>query len=922
MNFNAIRLSFLFPAFLLTALLAASCSRDTEKKTPESGRTDDGSVTWFSTGGETVYHLRGAVTDKKILRSVITAAYSGKVICFDFSGKKLWEQNAGTFFPFDMDAGDIDGDGLDECAVASSDGSLYLIDNDGSIIKRVFDEGPPLHAVKIISWDEGKTGIFCGGVEKIIYHINPAGQIVNSVQVPASVRSFETGRFSEQQGLTLVAGLWMDYQEGKFSLHSLPDLTMSGTIRSLANKYYYEALTGDFDGDGNDEIAFSGNGMTGRTMAGAIFESDGTRKCMLQTNVPGEGQNVYNMVMLDRLPAGGNTLNIVAAYASSVKIYSGTGEILKDVRLPVSPAGIDYDETTHTLLLGSAQSGGDCVYLADLENPGWESSLSGIGYRGKIKTIVDNIETLKSEIENFTPPPYQKTLNPGIFCVVSVNDRSHQKIQNLYKKEFPYPNISLSGNQWFTEKYDRSKQPFGWDKKRDTRWAYNQTAQEIIETAKEREAKGLPFTWTIGHGNDPFYLQLSTVEGILKTAPNTCIGFIFPEVARDASPAYMYAIKEHIKPICDLCIKYGNKKVFLRSKFIHWTGDCYTEVWNWIFEDKKYKDIIVPAMEETYERLCDLSLSGRVGLWQTGYVTDWAARVVHDNPCYDRLHQWASTMVGSHYLRALAYQAVMGAKYYLIQIGEVNARGEDVKFQGHGLSAVQPFLHMIGKGILIIPRSSEELLSISPLAVGMRTPPEAVMKASHNSHEHTKYAGDPQWVFSRMEGHWAQAPTPEWDFGYYGIGRRSQAMNFIPKFPYGFVSFIPEEAKNVNYPGINKVIVTDGEVWYDSEGNSHSAKEYAPVVEQMLIEAGEKMFLQVRGDVAWSVTRIDNKHVRLVLIDPGYLNPDDRQVTVNVNPEAVSATDILRGEPVRIKNNSFSLTVPMGILRVIDIEHN
>jgi hypothetical protein len=73
----------------------------------------------------------------------------------------------------------------------------------------------------------------------------------------------------------------------------------------------------------------------------------------------------------------------------------------------------------------------------------------------------------------------------------------------------------------------------------------------------------------------------------------------------------------------------------LRSKFLFWAADIYTDLWSWAVKDKKYKDVIVPAMEETYERLCDLSISGRVGLKQGGWFNDWAGRAVHDNPLYD-----------------------------------------------------------------------------------------------------------------------------------------------------------------------------------------------------------------------------------------------------------------------------------------------
>ena len=74
-------------------------------------------------------------------------------------------------------------------------------------------------------------------------------------------------------------------------------------------------------------------------------------------------------------------------------------------------------------------------------------------------------------------------------------------------------------------------------------------------------------------------------------------------------------------------------------------------------------------------------------------------------------------------------------------------------------------------------------------------------------------------------------------------------------------------------------------------------------------------------DVAWTATRIDPSHVRVVLIDSGYLDPADRVAEVSVNADVVSATDILSEEDIEARDNTLTVPVPMGILRVIDIEH-
>ena len=43
---------------------------------------------------------------------------------------------------------------------------------------------------------------------------------------------------------------------------------------------------------------------------------------------------------------------------------------------------------------------------------------------------------------------------------------------------------------------------------------------------RERE----PFQMWVGHGNDPFYVRINTLEKILEVAPKTCYGFIYAEM--------------------------------------------------------------------------------------------------------------------------------------------------------------------------------------------------------------------------------------------------------------------------------------------------------------------------------------------------------------------------------------------------------
>lgn len=882
----------------------------------------------FSTGGETIYHLRGAQTRAATGRSIIAAAYSGKVLCFDFSGRQQWAQAANLCFPFSLDAGDLDGDGFDECVVASADGSLYIIEPDGRLRAKVFTGKPPLYSVKIVTWNNGRAGIICGGPERILYHVSPQGQVVSSVAMPGAISAIDLGRLAPSEPASVVVKLSLDFNRVQLSRHRLPGLEPQEAPRALNERFLYNLITLDTDGDGRDEIAMGG------AKGGVLYDASGQRILNLQERGTGRGQHVYAMVMLDKRPAKtGRGHELVGVYASTLRLYGADGKIRQEVPLPDSPAGLCYDAASHTLLLGSGISGDDCIYRVDLDQPGWADALKQVGFQGKLRQIAANLETLADQIATFQPPAYQPRATPDALCVFAVEPfsagtvaeltpaHSLAPLTRLHQREFPYPHLSFAGNQWLSEDWDRSQLPHGWAGTRDPRMKYQLTQQEIVAHAGRLEREGLPFVWTIGHGNDPFFLSLATIEAILRAAPTACRGFIFPEVARDDTPAYRYAVAAHVKPVADLCLKYGQRKVFLRSKFLFWSADCTTDMWNWMVADRKYRDVIVPAMEETYERLGDLSLSGRVGLWLGGWVADWAGRAVQDNVCYDREHQWAATMVGSHFLRALCYQAGLGARYHLIQLSEARSGEGGPQFRDHGLMVVKPFLHMLGKGILPRPTSPAAMLALSPVALAMRPPSPTFMAASHNSHQIAKYRADPPWVFSRLEGFWGQAPTPHYDFGYYGIGRRRQALNFLPTFPHGFVAIVPDPARIADLPGISSLRITDGESWFDDAGQCHAAIDYAPQVEETLRAASAQLFVHVRGQVAWTATRLDPDHVRLVLIDAGYLDPADRTAEVVVRAEVVSATDILSRQTLAVRQNALTVTVPMGILRVIDFEH-
>lgn len=922
-------------------LALAACGSLSTALAAESG------IRSICTGGHTIYHAEAATVNREPGRAIIAASMFGKILCYTMNGEKLWERDTGGFFPFALEVGDLDGDGLDEACVASADGSLYAVDHDGTLLWKIFENKPPLYQV-MIHRSERETAIFAGGVEKVLYKIRPDGNIAGTVPGEGIVRNIGAGTVLEKGSNHLVVVRRRAFKPGILQIYDPVSLKLLTESTKPVGKDSFEMLVRDTNADGIEEI------ILGYRTEAAAYSTTGQEVCRFESRRRRKAPDTYEMMLLSGFgPAPAN--GILALSASWLIDYGPDGKIRSERSSPISPTSISYDNSTKTVILGSAVSGGDCIHLIDAKAPDWMDSYAALQPQGRIKEVMDNIESVREKIKRFTPPSYQPPCETK-YVIVSEAGRpfnpskaadldpmeSEYPLAELHRTLFPYENVAFSANRWFADNRDRSGLPAPWNRKRDQRMPYSLTKKEIIAYAARMEALGVHFTMTAGHGNDPLFMGLDTIEGILQAAPRTCDGFIFPEMERTDEP-FEWVVRHHIKPICDLCLKYGGKKLILRSKHVFWSGNAYLPLWNEVIMSRKYKDILVPAMEETNERAPDISLSGRMGLYLTGYCEQWAARAVRDNLSFNRYFEWSTGMVGGHFLRSLVYRASLGADIFLIQLGSLRTgvEGDTLSEHGryvqersgvgpamnrgnlseHGFYCHEPFADMLGKGVIFTPKSRADILSISPVAVGIQNPDPGYLRHGCNGHHIEDYTADEEpLVFDRLDNFWAHAPTASHDLGFYGAGRTRQAHNFLPLFPYGLVTFIPaqEEISKITQLGLK--YDTDGKSWYHN-GEKRSPGEAQPEILKALKTHAASLPLQVQGDAAWTAVRIDDRHLRLILLDPGYLSPAERAVKVKFAIHAVRATDILDREELTIVENSMAVTIPAGIFRVIDIEH-
>ncbi len=874
----------------------------------------------LSTGGHTVYHVSPAHIGAEPERAIISASYDGMVICQDFQGKILWKSATGGCFPFDLAVGDTDGDGLDEAFVASGDGILYAFDHTGRPLWS-FKSAAPLLAVSIAGPINGKIYIATGGIDQKIYSLNPSGTLSSEIKTRGIIRFIRSGKFLDSLNTSLAVSMHLSCRSNSdniylnvFNPEDLKPLHKEDFLIPFDNRHTLEhdldldniaikksphigsMLAADINHDGLDEILIS----RGKTEPGQIYAFTGRFESIPWNFSPPEKFNFeYRDNILSYIP--GKTPDevfLAGLFGYELILYEMDGSFKKKLRSPYSYTDGVYDPVSGYYCLGSSISGGDAIHLLDINQSNWESAFETIPATGKIKQIQDNLDDLKSiaaQAENSLNRSSEKP------CIILGLDGP--EIKEMVSR-YNLKNVDVASYHILTEQI-----PPDWH--RDRRMPFDKSREEIVSFAREKEREGEYFVLRAGHGGS-FFMTLLTLEKILQVAPNSLKGFVFAEMWPGKKDSENKEIKDLIEtklvPLAELCLKYGNRKLFLRNQRLFWNAACYIEPWQSFLFNERYKDIIVPCMEETHCRTQDISLSGRVGLWMSGVFKYHAGRAVMDNATYSRLWEWSSQRLTHHHFRAMALHASLGADYFIVHLRK--GMYEDFSL----------FITMLDRGLLFRPKR-EELLSLSEVCLGMRNPSDNFYYHGDNAHDPIDFRPEGiTSVFDRLDWYWSGVPILPDDFSKYGFGSKTRMLNYLPLNPHGFIASVPDDTDISGITQIKYKISTDGEFFYDDQGRQYTAAEYRPLIQDLLIKSSSNLAVTVNGEVSWTVARIDSSRIRVTLIDPGYLDPADREAEIILqNYPAEKALDILNKCELPIKNGRIEVHIPMATLSIIDL---
>lgn len=880
---------------------------------------------------------------------IVASSFNGILLGVDYNGKTLWENELSGFMNQDVWCDDITGDGNDEILAANADGALYCLNNKGKLLWKFKKNDAPMYAVTAVKKGD-TTYVVCGGFDKNVYYISSKGELKKTLE--SSTYSKEKfGKLNGKQK-THIANFLRVVKQNDGTEH----LLIATSVNSMQHKgaiYFFEPLAdkpykrivlknkkpigdvrvSDYFGDGKNEILAGTSTILADTkflrfnLDSEINQTFDARKHKMAL-----GKNAYLVPQTTIIPKGKGHQYFTIAGSRIVLLGDDFKTLDKILVNKYTYNDMWHDTKNKKIILGSVQSGGSCIHIIDYTNKKWKSSFEKLEPHGNIQVILSNTDQTKKDLKTFKKPKWERKVKPVYFVSdysIKKNNRAsgHPRIEEI-NKSFNSP--TFLAFKFFPTAQD----PKDWNRdsipnqfyrdRRDRRKKYIMTEADVLNktTFAFEEYKGLAM-WG-GHGNDPFFYSSRTKRKLIDASGDSKMVFIFPELENHTKD-FKYVLDEMLYPLA----KYGqgkNVNIHLRCKNIFWQGPAHMPMWSRL-QSGEFADIFVPTMEETSDKSMDLSVAGRVGYWLGGSVNQWGTRSIMDNASYDRLRQFSSQKLPNHAMRQIIYAAASGATHF-------NNFAVDQDY----FSVVWD---LIAKGALYVPNRNE-LLSISPVHLSMAKPDHHYLESSkvkslieYDEKEEEKY----KMVFGRLNGTWPGAPVTKWDFSKYAANETERRLNFIPAYNNGLVLITPIQngalakkdvprGKLVDklhpiYKNILKEYITDGRNYISADGKqTFAADTYYKSIKEDIKKSAKLLPLTVSGDVGWVVAQTDKKHLRLTIVDGGYINPSEKEITVTFHTaKPLKMMDILSKETFNLKNTkSVKVIIPCGSYRFIDIE--
>lgn len=883
--------------------------------------------------GLTISKVRTAKTQKTTY--IVASSYEGTLLGVNYDGAIMWKNALSGFMNHDVWCEDITGDGVDEIFAANADGNLYCLDSKGALKWKFKQNDAPMYSVCVVHKD-AVPYIVCGSFDTNIYYLNANGTLKQTLA--SSSYSVSPGSKSFNAPDKLHIANFIRKIKNADGIELMVVLGTNNSMQSTGEIYIFNVLGGLVSPAvkaGNKkpmgEMRICNINGVDQILAGtSTHVNDGSMVKINPFNLKEKQAKLDISSIRQKVGAPGYRVTqpeiIKKGAGYEYFILHGNNVLLvpesfkladaQILKCPYSFNDMWKDSATGNIILASNQSGGSEIHIIDPSNSSWKTEFVKLKSPGKTQSILDNTAKLTKQLADFKKPQWER--QPlSVFLLYDNTDGINVSKYNVptFIPQIFMPKIQNTAS-WNRDTLANEV----YRNKRDKRKQYVLSQQEVLNLILPKMDKNGISYWG-GHGNDPYYFSKETTKKVIDAAAGRQTVLIYPEL-EDHSGNVEFVLNDLFYPLAN----YGkdkNLRLFIRSKNIFWQGSIYLPVWSKVLAGE-YANVIVPSMEETTDKTMEYSIVGRMGLWASGVVDSWGSRAVPDNASYDRLRQFADQPLDNHFLRQLIYAAANGAQYF------------------DNYTKPPLFAELLAKGVLYVPKRSE-ILSINPVHLSMTKPDKVYLEqGSENkwlAKYNQKFEDENTFVFSRMNATWPGAPIQNWDFAAYAAGSKERKLNFLPSYNKGVVLITPPQNgiyanKNAKrgalvdylhpiYKNILKEYYTDGRSYFSADGKQKfDAKSYYKTIENDIKLGAQKLPLTVTGDVAWVVAQTSPTHLRLTIIDGGYINPSDKTATISFHSvTAIKMTDLLDNTTFDVsKQNAVKVNIPCGMFRFIDIE--
>ena len=885
---------------------------------------------------------------------IIANSYEGTILAIDYDGTIRWENKLSGFMNHDVWCDDLTGDGVDEIVTANADGNIYCLDNSGNLMWQFKNNDVPMFSTCVISKGNSKY-VVASSLDLSIYYLSSDGNLVK--EIPSSSYSQENtwgdnappdnihlanfvrkiNKSNGEEALLIHGTVNTNSTNGSIYLFDVLADAPYKIIDPMNAKPVGDVRVSNYFGDGKEKI-FMGSSTSKNDTDLSVYTQNTQQSVHVDYSqiINDLGGFGYRVVQTEIIPDG-NSYQYFSLIGNSIALTAPNLNLNNTEKLLCKYSFNDlwHDHTNKRMILASSQSGGNAIHVIDYTNPNWKTAYRNLDPPGNIQVILDNTQAVRDNLENYTAPSWQRA-QKSVWFVSDLNNRNNnnsayvrnlaQDINTNYSSPILMASVNLPNvqdpNDW---NRDTMSNVFYRDR-RDGRKNYIRTQSQVLDEILPEYADEVGLSYWGGHGNDPYMFSLKTKKALLDGANGKKTVLIYPELQNDTED-FKYVMNNLMYPLATYA-RQRNAQIHIRTKHTFWQGAAYGPNWTRM-ETGEFADIFVPTMEQTGDKSMELSIAARMGYWLGGSVNQWGGRAVPDNASYYRLRQFSHQKLPNHHLRQVIYQAASGATHF-------NNFRVDVDY-------TSLVWELIAKGALFVPER-HEILSLSPVHLSMKNEPDPYYLNEGANVKWVTFYDESQernnkLVFSRLNGSWPGAPVTDWDFSKYAAGEKERRLNHIPRYNNGLVIITPVQSgalatNNVPrgklsdklhpfYKDVMTEYITDGRDYISKNGNqTFPAETFYQTIKQEIEEKANLLPVTVSGDVGWVVAQTDSMHLRLTLVDGGWLNPSKKEVTVRLNvPNPKSMTDILDGKSFDLSDpTAVTVDVPSGMFRFIDIE--